>query len=53
MSINLKLKRGDNMKYKCKDKHNSWEMNILKNWEKSYNAILKGTIYQIHFAICL
>ena len=43
MVKNLRIKRGDNMRYTYKDEHNRWEMNVLKKWEKSYNSILNGT----------
>ena len=43
MVKNLKMKRGDSMRYTCKDEHNRWEMSVLKKWEKSYNSILNGT----------
>ena len=31
------------MKLKVKDDVQQWKMNILKDWERTYNSSLKGT----------
>ena len=42
--MNIKTKKGsEKMCFKIKDKRQQWKMNILKDWEKSYNSILNGT----------
>ena len=38
-----KKKGSEKMNLKVKDKRQQWKMNILKDWEKSYNSILNGT----------
>ena len=37
------MKGSEKMKLKVKDDIQQWKMNILKDWEKSYNSILNGT----------
>ena len=38
-----RMKGSGKMTLKVKDKRQQWKMNILKDWEKSYNSILNGT----------
>ena len=37
------MKGSEKMSFKIRDKRQQWKMNILKEWEKSYNSILNGT----------
>ena len=37
------MKESEKMNLKVRDKRQQWKMNILKDWEKSYNSILNGT----------
>lgn len=37
------MKGSEKMNLKVRDKRQQWKMNILKDWEKSYNSILNGT----------
>lgn len=37
------MKGSEKMSFKVKDKRQQWKINILKDWEKSYNSILNGT----------
>lgn len=42
--MKIKIKKGSGkMSFKVRDKRQQWKMNILKDWEKSYNSILNGT----------
>lgn len=42
--MRIKIMKGsEKMNLKVRDKRQQWKMNILKNWEKSYNSILRGT----------
>lgn len=42
--MKIKIMKGcGKMNLKVKNKRQQWKMNILKDWEKSYNSILKGT----------
>lgn len=42
--MKIKIMKGcRKMNLKAKNKRQQWKMNILKDWEKSYNSILNGT----------
>ena len=36
------MKGCERMNLKVRDRRQQWKMNILKEWEKSYNSILNG-----------
>ena len=42
--MKIKIMKGsEKMNLKVRDERQQWKMNILKDWEKSYNSILNGT----------
>lgn len=44
MKMKIKKMKGcEKMKLKVKNNVQQWKMNILKDWERSYNSILNGT----------
>ena len=42
--MRIKIMKGsEKMNLIVRDKRQQWKMNILKEWEKSYNSILNGS----------